>query len=91
MKACDLPLYSMSVELDPEMFDQINETYAFTFPLTLTEEELVANSEEPTEINDNTDDTKEYCYLEDVNEHLSGYRFEFTNGKLKDIYIDYLP
>jgi len=66
--------------------------------LSITMEELEANSGAPTDTYDYTSDDgkyvrKTYYYTVDSEMYIgdSGYTFEFTNGELDYLYIDYLP
>lgn len=81
----------------PMKKDATQDILTFAFPLDMTMDQLKANAGEPTEErhydgdNDYYSDTLEYTrestkYIGD-----SGYSFEFTNGKLNYITIEYLP
>ncbi|MGN0438585.1 MAG: hypothetical protein ACI4F4_08695 [Lachnospiraceae bacterium] len=79
----------------PVDLDEPNDILQFAFPLTITEEELVANSGEPTDKNEYTSDDGQYQsntyeYKVDSTQYIgdSGYTFEFTNGQLRYVYID---
>lgn len=69
----------------------------FAFPLTLTEDELTKNSGEPTDQREYVGDgdteyvshTLEYKVDSDKYFGSSGYSFEFVNGDLRYVYIDY--
>jgi len=81
----------------PVSTDKKQDIISFAFPLTITEDELIANAGEPTnksEYNgDNNYVAKKIEYQVDSSKYIgeSGYTFEFTNGVLKYITIDYKP
>lgn len=90
--AAECPICEIYLPVDLE---ESNDILQFAFPLTLTEEELVANSGEPTDKDEYTSDDGDYQsntyeYKIDSEQYYgdSGYRFEFTNGELKYVYID---
>lgn len=68
----------------------------FNFPLTMTEDELKSNAGEPTDFSEyiNEDGTyvsHTYSYKKDSEKYYGqyGYTFEFMNGKLKYVTINY--
>lgn len=93
LSSCVLSQVYLPVNLDKEQ-----DVIQFAFPLTITEEELVAQAGEPTERSEYTSDDGKYVshklnYLVNSEKYLgnSGYKFEFGNGSLKYLYITYLP
>ena len=90
MAECPISQIYLPVDLEED-----NSILTFAFPLTITEEELRANSGEPTDFSDYTSDDGTYVshtleYKVDSERYYgdSGYRFEFTNGALRYLYID---
>lgn len=79
----------------PVDLEESNDILQFAFPLTITEDELVANSGEPTDKDEYTSDDGDYQsntyeYKIDSEQYYgdSGYTFEFTNGELRYVTID---
>lgn len=75
-----------------------NGIVSFAFPLTITEDELNDNSGEPTDFREYISDDGTYIshtceYTVDSTKYYgdSGYKFEFVNGELRYLTIDYLP
>lgn len=72
---------------------------SFDFPLDITMDELIATCGEPDENthwvseDDETYYTDTIVYKRDSEKYLghSDYRFEFTKGELKYVYINYVP
>lgn len=90
--AAECPICEIYLPVDLE---ESNDILQFAFPLTMTEEELVANSGEPTDKDEYTSDdgtyqSNTYEYKVDSEQYIgdSGYRFEFANGELSYVYID---
>lgn len=76
--------------------DKTQNILGFNFPLTLTEEELKNNSGEPTENRTYSSEgytTNTYEYKTESTRYYgnSGYTFEFTNGQLERVSIEYMP
>lgn len=78
--------------------EEPNGIVSFAFPLDITEDELRENSGDPTDFREYVSDdgkwTTHYCkYQIDSTKYYgsSGYDFEFSNGELKYLTIDYLP
>lgn len=91
MSECPLCEVYLPIDLDKEG----NERIQFAFPFDITEEELVANSGEPTEKDEYVSDdgkwhNNTYEYTRDSEKYIgsSGYRFEFSNGELNYFYLD---
>ena len=79
----------------PVKQDMDNSMLTFAFPLDITEEELVANSGEPTELREFVPEGESYSnntynYKRDGERYAgtSGYSFQFMKGVLKYLYID---
>lgn len=88
----ECPITEVYFPIDLE--DEGNDRVQFAFPLDLTEEQLVANSGEPTELNDYSSDgytSKYYNYKVDSTKYYgqSGYEFQYMNGQLKYVYITF--
>ena len=90
--AAECPICEIYLPVD---LDQPNDILQFAFPLTITEDELVANSGEPTDKSEYTSDDGDYQsntyeYKKDSDKYIgdSGYQFEFVNGELRYLYID---
>lgn len=76
--------------------DETQDILTFAFPATVTEDELRANAGEPTDFSNYEDGDYVSHTLEYTQESTkyygdSGYTFEFTNGALSYITIEYLP
>ena len=76
--------------------DETQDILTFAFPTTITEDELRANAGEPTDFNEYEDGDYVSHTLEYTQEPTkyygdSGYTFEFTNGALSYLTIEYLP
>ena len=92
MSECPICEIYFPISLDKDGNDKIQ----FAFPLEVTEEELIANSGQPTEdmkeyISDDGDYISHtYEYKADSEKYIgdSGYQFEFTNGVLRYFYMD---
>ena len=75
--------------------DKEQNILSFAFPLTITEKELVAQAGEPTDTSeykgDNNYISRKLEYTADSTKYLgdSGYSFEFINGDLRYVIIDY--
>lgn len=90
---CMLSRIYLPVHLDKEQ-----NILAFAFPLDITEEELVAQAGEPTEISEYKSESGDRVYrnldykIDAVSYYgSSGYHFEFVNNSLQYITINYLP
>lgn len=75
--------------------DETQSVLSFAFPLDITEAELVASAGEPTNRDVYTDDNYENItveYKKDSEKFFgsSGYEFEFTNGKLSYVNINWV-
>lgn len=93
-KLSELPICQVYLPIDIE--DEGNDRIQFAFPLNVTEDELVANSGEPTDFREYVSDDGSYVshtYDYEVDSEMyigsSGYSFEFANGELKYLYITY--
>lgn len=93
-KLSELPICQVYLPVDIE--DEGNDRIQFAFPLNVTEDELVANSGEPTDFREYVSDDGSYVshtYDYEVDSEMyigsSGYSFEFANGELKYLYITY--
>lgn len=81
----------------PVDLEESNEILTFAFPLTMTEDELQANAGEPTDTSyyegDDNYVKNDYEYTVESERYYgdSGYKFEFTNGELSYVTIDWLP
>ena len=81
----------------PVDLEESNEILTFAFPLTMTEDELQAEAGEPTDISHYEGDDNyvknDYEYTVESERYYgdSGYKFEFTNGELSYVTIDWLP
>ena len=81
----------------PVDLEESNEILTFAFPLTMTEDELQANAGEPTDTSHYEGDDNyvknDYEYTVESERYYgdSGYKFEFTNGELSYVTIDWLP
>lgn len=77
--------------------DETQDILTFAFPQNITMDELKKNAGEPTDTShyDGDDgyytDTLEYTRKSTKYIGDSGYKFEFTNGQLRYITIEYLP
>lgn len=87
------PDYISSVEIDPD-----ESILKFPFSWTMTEEELKENAGEPTGYREYTSDdgdytSTDYYYKQDSTMYYSdyGYHFEYANGKLDYVTMDWLP
>lgn len=92
---CPITTFYMPVKHDIEF---VENTLELTFPIDLTEEDLVANAGEPTEYKDYVSEDSDYFshtykYVWDNNKYIgdSGYTFEFHNDGLSYITIDFQP
>lgn len=91
--AKDCPITEIYLPNHP---DETQDILTFAFPLTMTEDELKSNAGEPTD-SSNYDDgdyhQKKYEYTKDATKYYgdTGYKFEFMNGDLKYVTIEYLP
>ncbi len=94
MKIADCTLSEIYL---PVKQDQDQDILSFAFPLTITEDELVKNAGEATDKSnyDGGDDYKTvtYKYQKDSEKYIgsSGYTFEFLNGELRYVTINYKP
>lgn len=91
---CIISEVYLPVHLDKEP----NGIVTFAFPLDMTEEDLIANSGEAPEFREYVSDDGKYTshyyeYKVDSTKYYgdSGYDFEFSNGELRYVTIDYLP
>lgn len=80
----------------PNHPDETQNIISFAFPLTMTEDELKTNAGEPSDYKNYPDEkysSSIYEYNKDSEKYYqdSGYKFEFGNGQLKYVTIDYLP
>ena len=89
MKASECPISYIYL---PVIKDQQQNILQFAFPLTVTEEEFVANAGEPTDKSE-YGDSRTYRYKVDSTKYYgsSGYNIEFNKGELRYITIDYKP
>ena len=90
--AAELPLSSIFIPLHE---DETQSVVSFPFPLNLTEDALIANAGQPTDRSVYEDgDYKNVTikYEKDSETYLgsSGYTFEFTNGSLSYVTIDWM-
>lgn len=80
----------------PVDLEESNDILTFSFPLTMTEEELEEQAGEPTDF-DNYEDgdyiMNTYDYKVDSTKYYgdSGYEFEFINEELEYVTIDWMP
>lgn len=77
----------------PVDLEESNDILQFAFPLNITEDDLIANSGEPTDKSEYSDgdyQSNTYEYKKDSEQYYgdSGYQFEFVNGELRYVYID---
>lgn len=91
--AKDCPIREIYFSIDE---DETQNVLSFNFPFSLTEDNLKENSGDPTDYSTNTSNkythtTYEYKVESDDYYGESGYNFEFTNGKLSYVTIDYMP
>ena len=91
--AKDCPIREIYFSIDE---DETQNVLSFNFPFSLTEDNLKENSGDPTDYGTNTSNkytytTYEYKVESDDYYGESGYNFEFTNGKLSYVTIDYMP
>lgn len=79
----------MNAEITEAMLDAAKQVH-FSFPATLTKEQLLANSSDSTEDNDNY---VKYLVDSEVYMGSSGYQFQFDKNtyQLKEVSITYLP
>ena len=92
MTECLINEVYLPVDLEKEP----NGIISFTFPLTMSEDDLKANSGEPTDSYDYSDEdykSVSYSYTVGSTKYLgsSGYKFEFVNGNLRYVTIDWQP
>lgn len=75
-----------------EDLEKAEDVVSFAFPITLKKDELLANSPDPTEQNDEWNKV-EYKIDSTVFYGDSGYEFQFEkdNDQLRDVYITWLP
>lgn len=89
----ECPISSIYLPVDLE---ESNDILTFAFPLTMTEDELLANAGEPTSKDSygaDTDyvmNTYEYKAQSDKYYRETGYKFEFTNGTLSYVTINWI-
>jgi len=93
-KLSELPICQVYLPVDTEK--EGTDRVQFAFPLDVTEEDLVANSGEPTEFREFVPEGADYSnntyeYKVDSEQYIgdSGYEFQFMKGKLKYLYITY--
>lgn len=80
----------------PNKDDETQNILKFAFPLTMTENELKENAGDPSDTRNYSSDgyvSNTYEYKKDSEKYYrdSGYDFEFVNGKLRYVTIDYMP
>ena len=82
------------------IYDEPQDILEFNFPLTMTQEELLANSGEPDPDNiytyqsDDSDyHSESYTYEKEAEKYYgnSSYKFEFANDVLAYVTISYTP
>ena len=76
--------------------DATQNILSFAFPLDMTEDDLKENAGEPTDFSTHESDgyvnnKYEYQRESDVYYGSYGYDFEFINGTLQYVTIDYMP
>lgn len=91
--AKDCPIREIYFSIDE---DETQNVLSFNFPFSLTEDNLKENSGDPTDYSTNTSNKYTYTtykYKVESDDYYgeSGYNFEFTNGKLSYVTIDYMP
>lgn len=92
MTTADCKLTSIYMPIDLKREQNVLE---FAFPLTITEEELLAQAGEPTDSSEYVDGdytSKKIEYKVDSEKYFkkTGYKFEFENGVLRYLTIDWL-
>ena len=82
----------------PNHPDQNQDILKFNFPLTISEDELLEQAGTPTDTSSYNDDDSNYNSTKYKYEKKSekfylngGYSFEFTNGQLRYLTIQYVP
>lgn len=89
----ECPIASIYLPVDLE---ESNDILTFAFPLTMTEDDLLAQSGEPTSQDsyssgsDYTMNTYEYKVESENYYRETGYKFEFTNGVLSYLTINWI-
>ena len=89
----ECPISSIYLPVDLE---ESNDILTFAFPFTMTEDELLANAGEPTSKDSYSADTdyvmNTYEYKADSDKYYreTGYKFEFTNGELSYVTINWI-
>lgn len=89
----ECPISSIYLPVDLEEF---NDILTFAFPLTMTEDDLLAQAGEPTSQDsyssgsDYTMNTYEYKVKSENYYRETGYKFEFTNGVLSYVTINWI-
>ena len=86
-------------EISLTIKDEPQSVVTFDFPVTITMDELIANSGDPNEdifhyeSDDGTyiSDTVKYSKDSEKYYNKNYYQFEFVNGKLDSLYITYIP
>lgn len=80
----------------PVDLEESNDILTFAFPLTMTEDDLLAQAGEPTSQDsyssgsDYTMNTYEYKVESENYYRETGYKFEFTNGVLSYVTINWI-
>lgn len=82
----------------PVKQDQTENILTFSFPLTVTEDELRDSAGEPTEFDEYISDDKKYTshtleYKTDSSKYIRdwGYKFEYINNELEYVTLTWLP
>ncbi len=78
--------------------DETQDILTFTFPLNITEEELLAQAGEPDDLyeyvsEDGTYTSNDYTYSKESTMYYRDmeYKFEYANGELEYLYMEWMP